>query len=76
MRQPVDHRTGTERQDRDAILRSLGEQACTLPESSDRSPSVPAGWRRPFEFAFAAVFGVLCGLISVLLVVALKVILG
>ena len=76
MRQPVDHRTDTQRQERDTALRPLEEEAGTLPESSDRRPPVLAGWRRPFEIAFAAVFGVLCGLISVLLVVAVKVFLG
>jgi len=73
---PVGDWADIERKERTTILREFDEEArgMALLPAADRS--VLETLRMPLELAFALVFGVICGLISVLGVIVLRIFLG
>lgn len=76
MTDPVNRWTDTERQEREAILCQLEEEARSAEALPEPGKSIFETLRLPLELTFATVLGVLCGLFSVLAVVVLKVIFG
>ncbi len=76
MTDPVGRWAEVEREEREAILRQFEEEACRVATLPSRNRSVVMGLRVPLEIAFAAVLGALCGLVSVLAAVLLKIFLG